>query len=105
MRPDPANPGSKAISLNLDPKSIQLKLEITQINSEATSFKDIFKNLIGGLLPSLVGGLSNGLGAIPLPAIDLSTLSPSIPAGTKLALDIQVIDNIAGYTYIRGTIK
>ena len=103
--PDPANPGSKAISLNLDPKSIQLKLEITQINSEATSFKDIFKNLIGGLLPSLVGGLSNGLGAIPLPAIDLSTLSPSIPAGTKLALDIQVIDNIAGYTYIRGTIK
>lgn len=103
--PDPANPGSKAISLELDPASISLKLEVTKINSEALAFKDIFVGLITGLVPSLVGGISGGLGAIPLPAIDLSTLSPAIPAGTTLSLDIQKIENIAGYTYIRGTIK
>ncbi len=102
---DPKNPGSKAISLNLDPKSVALKLEVTKINSEALPFKDIFVSLITGLVPNLVGGISGGLGAIPLPSIDLSTLSPAIPAGTMLGLDIQEIANVAGYTYIRGTIK
>ncbi len=103
--PDPKNPGSKAISLTLDPKSIALKLEVTKINSEALAFKDIFVSLITGMLPNLVGGMSSSLGAIPLPSIDLSTLSPAIPKGTTLGLDIQDIANVAGYTYIRGTIK
>ncbi len=103
--PDPKNPGSKAISLTLDPKSVALKLEVTKINSEALAFKDIFVSLITGLVPSLVGGISGGLGAIPLPSIDLSTLSPSIPKGTTLGIDIQEIANVAGYTYIRGSIK
>ncbi len=102
---DPKNPGSKAISLTLDPKSVALKLEVTKINSEALAFKDIFVSLITGLVPSLVGGISGGLGAIPLPSIDLSTLSPSIPKGTTLGIDIQEIANVAGYTYIRGSIK
>ena len=106
--PDPKSttiPPSKAISLTLDPKSITLKLEVTKINSEALAFKDIFVSLISGLVPSLVGGISGGLGAIPLPSIDLSSLSPQIPKGTMLSIDIQEIANVAGYTYIRGTIK
>ncbi len=105
--PDPKNPGSKAISvvINPDPNSLKIVLEVTKINSEALPFKDIFVGLITGMVPSLVGGMSSGLGAIPLPSIDLSTLSPAIPAGTTLSIDIQEIANVVGYTYIRGTIK
>jgi hypothetical protein len=57
------------------------------------------------MLPKLVESLGSGLGSFPLPAIDLSSFSPSIPAGTQLALDINEIVNELGYTYLRGKVK
>ena len=83
-----------------------LEMEITKINAEAKGMKDLFVTLIKNvLLPKLTGSLGSGLGSFPLPAIDLSTLSPQIPAGTKIALSIQQIENQKGYTYLRGTLK
>ncbi|MFZ4578206.1 MAG: hypothetical protein ACOYOB_07375 [Myxococcota bacterium] len=83
-----------------------VELEVVSINKEAANLKDVFVSMIKTmLLPKLVESLGSGLGSFPLPAIDLSSFSPSIPAGTQLALDITEIVNDLGYTYLRGKVK
>lgn len=101
------NPKTKEKELSIALKSVDfLEMEITQINAEAKSLKDLFQTLIKSvLLPQLTKGLGDGLGSFPLPALDLSALSPQIPKGTSLALEIQQIDNEGGYTYLRGKVK
>lgn len=105
VAPLPNDPTTTAISIttvNID----SIKMEIVDINKEAESLKDTFKslitNVVPGLLPKLLG---SSLSAIQLPAIDLSTLSPQIPKGTLLTFSLQDLENIAGYTYIRGNLK
>ena len=101
------NPTTKQKEIGFALKGIDLlELEVTQINAEAKGLKDLFATLIKTLMvPKLLESLGSGLGAFPLPELDLSTLSPAIPAGTKFALDIQSITNDGGYTYLRGKIK
>lgn len=101
---DPAT-GEKKIGFAL--KAVDfLELEVTQINAEAKNMKGLFGTLIKTVLvPKLLGSLGSGLGSFPLPELDLSALSPAIPAGTKFAIDVQQIDNTGGYTYLRGKIK
>tara|TARA_B100001094_G_C18032187_1_gene720712 strand:- start:120 stop:1061 length:942 start_codon:yes stop_codon:yes gene_type:complete len=101
------NPKSGETELGFELKGIDfLELQITQINEEAKGLKDVFITLIKTvMLPQLVDGLGAGLGSFPLPAIDLSTLSPSIPKGTAIELAIQKIENLQGYTYLRGALK
>jgi hypothetical protein len=83
-----------------------VELEVVSINKEAANLKDVFVSMIKTImLPKLVESLGSGLGSFPLPAIDLSSFSPSIPAGTQLALDINEIVNELGYTYLRGKVK
>ncbi len=101
------NPKTKQKEIGFALKGIDLlELEVTQINAEAKGLKDLFSTLIKTLMvPKLLESLGSGLGAFPLPELDLSALSPAIPAGTVFALDIQAIINEGGYTYLRGKIK
>lgn len=103
--PDPANPGGKQIGLTL--KGIDfIEMEVFQINAEAKGLKDVFVTLIKTMLvPKMTDLLGKGLGGFPLPEFDLSAFSPSIPPGTKIALDIQKVDTTGGYTYLRGKVK
>lgn len=100
------NPTTGGTELSFGLKGIDfLEMEIVKINEEAKFLKDTFKNLIKGILvPQLTGSLGN-LGSFPIPEIDLSTLSPAIPAGTLLKLDIQSIEPSGGYVYLRGKLK
>lgn len=80
-----------------------LELEIEKINEEGKDLKDVFLSLIKTLLlPKLTEGLGSGLGSFPLPELDLSSFSPQIPKGTVLKLSIQQIENVGGFTYVRG---
>jgi hypothetical protein len=101
------NPTTKQKEIGFALKGVDLlELEVTQINAEAASLKDLFATLIKTIMvPKLLESLGNGLGGFPLPELDLSSLSPAIPAGTKFALEIQTITNDGGYTYLRGKIK
>jgi hypothetical protein len=83
-----------------------VELEVATINAEAKGLKDLFVTMIKSvMIPKLVDTLGSGLGSFPLPAFDLSAFSKSIPAGTSISLDIQQIDNVKGYTYLRGKVK
>lgn len=101
------NPTTKQKEIGFALKGVDfMELEVTQINAEAKGLKDLFTSLIKGLLvPKLLDGLGSGLGGFPLPELDLSALSPAIPPGTKLAIEIQAINNDGGYTYLRGKVK
>lgn len=83
-----------------------LEMEVTQINAEAKGLKELFVTLIKTMMvPKLLEGLGSGLGGFPLPELDLSALSPSIPKNTKLAIEVQAIVNDGGYTYLKGKVK
>lgn len=57
------------------------------------------------LLEGLAGGLADQeLPTFPIPAIDLSTLDPSIPPGTTLNLILNDLVRDAGYTSINGEV-
>ncbi len=101
------NPKTGETELGFALKSIDyLELEVTKINDEAKDMQDLFITLIKTvMLPKLVDSLGSGLGSFPLPEIDLSAFSKDIPAGTAIALAIQKIENLGGYTYLRGTLK
>ena len=101
------NPKTGESELGFSLKGIDfLELQVTKLNDEAKDMQDLFITLIKTvMLPKLMDGLGSGLGSFPLPAIDLSTLSKDIPAGTSIALAIQVIETLGGYTYMRGTLK
>jgi hypothetical protein len=96
------NPTTKQKEIGFALKGVDL----LELNAEAASLKDLFATLIKTIMvPKLLESLGNGLGGFPLPELDLSSLSPAIPAGTKFALEIQTITNDGGYTYLRGKIK
>jgi len=101
------NPKTKQKEIGFSLKGVDfLELEITQINAEAKNMKELFATLIKTvLIPKLLDGLGSGLGGFPLPELDLSALSPAIPPGTKLAIEVQAIHNDGGYTYLRGKVK
>ena len=83
-----------------------IHMEIVSINQEAAALGGTFKSLITSVVPGMIPGLlGKSLSQIQLPAIDLSALSPQIPKGTMLTFSLQEIANIAGYTYIGGTLK
>ncbi len=83
-----------------------VELEVDKINDEAKNLQGLFVQLIKDvMMPKLMDGLGSSLGSFPLPAIDLSTLSPQVPKDTKLALEIKNVANEDGYAYLRGNLK
>ncbi len=83
-----------------------VELEIDKINDEAKNLQGLFVQLIKDvMMPKLMDGLGSSLGSFPLPAIDLSSISPSIPKDTKLELAIKDVANEEGYAYLRGNLK
>ncbi|MBM4345166.1 MAG: hypothetical protein FJ100_17485 [Deltaproteobacteria bacterium] len=101
------NPTTKQKEIGFALKGIEIiEMEITEINAEAKGLKGVFVMLIKTLMvPKLLEGLGSGLGGFPLPELDLSALSPSIPKNTKLAIEVQAIVNDGGYTYLKGKVK
>jgi hypothetical protein len=110
------NPKTGQKELGFALKSIdQVELEIVQVNAEAKNLQELFVIMIKSvMLPKLAESLGSALGSFPLPAFDLSAFAPCDPAnpgktciakGTELALDIQVIENLAGFTYLKGKVK
>ena len=102
---DNAKTGQKELGFAL--KGIDyVELEVWKINAEATGLKELFVTMIKSvMIPKLVESLGAGLGSFPLPEFDLSAISPSVPKGTSISLEIQQIDNVKGYTYLRGKVK
>lgn len=101
------NPKTGATEIGFSLKEIDfLELEVDKINEEAKSLEGLFVKLIKDvMMPKLMEGLGSSLGSFPLPAIDLSSISPQIPKDTKLELDIKSIANEKGYAYLRGNLK
>ncbi len=57
------------------------------------------------LVPQLIDQLAgSALGGFPIPAVDLGATG-QVPAGTKLELDVQSVDRIAGRTVLVGEVK
>ena len=102
-----ADPKTGETQIGISLQSIDfLEMEVEKINEEAKSLEGLFVKLIKQLImPQLVQGLGSSLGGFPLPAIDLSMLSPKIPAGTKLELDLKKVSFEKGYAYLRGQLK
>ena len=57
------------------------------------------------LLPKMLGALTGGLGSFPLPSIDLSSFSESIPPGTGIDLNIQSTTREGAYLLMLGTLN
>lgn len=101
------NPKTGATEIGFSMKEIDfVELEVDKINDEAKNLEGLFVSLIKDvMMPKLLDGLGSSLGSFPLPAIDLSSISPDIPKGTKLELEIKNVANEDGYAYLRGNLK
>ncbi|MCO4760978.1 MAG: hypothetical protein KC502_05700 [Myxococcales bacterium] len=64
-----------------------------------------FEKLLPAVTGLLVGQLQGTLASIPLPELDLSIMTTTIPKGTKLAIDVKDVDGSKGHIYIRGGVK
>jgi hypothetical protein len=79
-------------------------VEIVSINQELEGAKDALEQMIkdkllGSLMETLAGA---AFGSFPLPEIDMSSLSPSIPPGTVLKINIDELYRTKGFTVIQG---
>ena len=101
------NPKTGATEIGFSMKEIDfVELEVDKINDEAKNLEGLFIALIKDvMMPKLLDGLGSSLGSYPLPAIDLSSISPDIPKDTKLELEIKNVANENGYAYLRGNLK
>lgn len=84
----------------------QSEIEIVSITPGFEDSKQLFADMIQTqLLDGLVDGIGGeALGGFPIPSIDLSTLDPSIPAGTMLNIQLNKLERIYGFTVIDGSV-
>jgi hypothetical protein len=96
----------KEIGLSVDKPTI-MELEIEKITGSLSGIQDVMENLIKTvLIPELLESFTgSAFGSFPVPAIDLSTMNPSIPEGTSITIDLKKILRIFGYTVLSGAVK
>lgn len=82
----------------------QLTMDFTYITPGKEQFIGMIEGLIRGFLPQLIDGLSDTVGAIPLPALDLATFVPGLPPGTTIRLGDLVLTDQTGYVLIGGAL-
>jgi hypothetical protein len=96
----------KQISVALGQTRI-MEVEITQVTGALAGAEDILvglvkEQLVGKFLSSFAGG---AFGSFPVPDIDLSSVNPSVPPGSKISLDLKEMLRIFGYTVLTGEVK
>ncbi len=84
-----------------------MEVEITQVTGALSGAEDILvglvkEQLVGKFLSSFAGG---AFGSFPVPDIDLSSVNPSVPPGSKISLDLKEMLRIFGYTVLTGAVK
>ena len=84
----------------------EIELEIVETSGMLATFESMIPSLIQDqLIPLLVDGVSDTLGAIPIPEIDLSGIVPSVPPGTVLRLGDLRAGAEHGYLLIGGALQ
>lgn len=64
-----------------------------------------FEKLLPAVTGLLVGQLQGTLASFPLPELDLSVMTTTIPKGTVLALDVKKVSGESGHINMRGGVK
>jgi hypothetical protein len=83
-----------------------LELEIVEVTGALAAFETLIPGLIEDqLIPLLVDGIDNALGAIPIPEIDLGGLLPGIPPGTVIRLGDLRAGAEHGYVLVGGALQ
>ena len=83
-----------------------IELEIVETTGVLSTFESMIPSLLEDqLLPMLVDGISDTLGAIPIPEIDLGGLLPGVPAGTVLRLGGLYAETAHGYLLLGGELQ
>ena len=97
--------GTKQLSISLgDPRIMEV--EITEVTGALAEAEGVLialvkENLLGSFLDSFAGG---ALGSFPIPEIDLAGLNPGIPPGSSIAIDLQKLLRVVGYTVLSGNV-
>jgi hypothetical protein len=98
--------GEKKVAIAL--KSLDLfEIEIVSINEELAGSEDSLVQLLKEqLVPKLTENVfGKPLFSMAIPAIDLSTLDPSIPPGMELKFAIEALFRDKGYTVVQGHLE
>jgi len=100
------SPTGKQLALTVD-KPLFIDLQIASLSGGLVGAEDQLTSLFKSTLVPQVMNLLSGkvLATFPIPQIDLSTLAPGIPAGTVIAIDLQEVLRILGYTVATGGLK
>lgn len=83
------------------------EIQIVSLTGALVGAEEILINLIkDNLVGALVDGLGGGaLGSFPIPAIDLSSIDPTLPAGSVIELALTQVMRLFGYTTLSGNVK
>lgn len=95
--------GNTAIGFSVgefDPMVIEIVTNVGAFEGDDQGVIDLFKTAILPMVMDQLSGLS-----FEIPAIDLSALSPAIPAGTNLTLDLQSFGRSGAYVMAQGALK
>ncbi|MBM4388278.1 MAG: hypothetical protein FJ088_11100, partial [Deltaproteobacteria bacterium] len=101
-----------SISVNQGEQGPEIAFKLGDISTFEMQFVKVSENFVGqeASLESLIKDLLitqllqniGDLPGFPIPAIDLSALSPDIPPGTTITLEPEELTRIMGYTVIVG---
>ena len=84
-----------------------LDLEIASLEGGLAGAEETMADLMKEtFMPQLLETFTGGaLGSFPVPEIDISSFDPSIPPGSVIAIDMQEVLRIFGYTVLSGNVK
>ncbi|NOZ02853.1 MAG: hypothetical protein GXP54_13350 [Deltaproteobacteria bacterium] len=84
-----------------------LDLEIASIEGGLAGAEETMGTLMKEtFMPKLLETFTGGaLGSFPVPEIDLSSFDPSIPPGSVIAISLEEVLRIFGYTVLSGNVK
>ena len=94
----------------------QIGIEIGEMKTAEVDVVEVGQDLLGKesmveglfkdiLLPTLMDTLLGSLGGFDIPSFDLAALSPEIPEGTTISVDISELSSKLGYLVISGKLK
>jgi hypothetical protein len=92
-------------------KGNEIGIRIDKVNTFETEITDIGGNMgdlmgmIDGLVPTLLGQIEGREFTFPIPAIDIGTIIPGLPAGTKIQLGNLNAFNKKGVAVIGGDLQ
>ncbi len=84
-----------------------IDIEVAQIDGGLVGAEDTISQLIRGVAMPMVLDMLTGdtLASFQLPAIDLSSLAPGMPAGAVIQIEMKAISRSKGATIIEGNVK